>query len=299
MKFGVLGFGYENFGYDRQVADRGYFTVNLGDNTQTLAAHHVYRQLGISDNDIVRVDRDTLPAYSGPPTVLIMNGVFLDWSFPVPPTIIPIFVGFHAKESVIKGNIDYFKRHEPIGCRDSGTTALMQSYGIEAYTSGCITLAFPRREQAPVRPKLLVVYGGGADLPSEILRLAPPNILATAEFIFHRLPLGSFPLSERDLLLVETYEEDLLRQYRERATLVLTCLHHVATPCLAMGIPVIVARRHLDVRFSFLEELIPIYTTEKLRSVDWQTGPVDIDHIRIALIESVASRIASIRQEWI
>ena len=292
MKFGVLGFRYNNFGhFEDQLQRCGYYTVNLGDNTQSIAARHIYRELGISDDEVILINRDALPNYQDERAVLIMNGVFLDWCFPIPPSIIPLFIGFQAKEDVIKGNIEFLKRHEPIGCRDSATAFLLQANGVQAFTTGCITLALPPRTNWPTKPKTLIVYGHGAgDFPSDILKHLPATIADTVEFIFHRLAVNTFPLSAEDCLLAERYETDLLRKYEE-ATLVLTPLHHVAAPCLAKGIPTIICRRQMDVRFSFLEELLPIYTPENFHLVDWNPTAVNVNNIREKLIQTVRSQI--------
>ena len=78
MKVGVLGFGYAGFDSFKEQLDRtGHYTVNLGDNAQTIAARALLLKLGVRAEDIITVDRDTLPSYDGEPVALIMNGVFL------------------------------------------------------------------------------------------------------------------------------------------------------------------------------------------------------------------------------
>ena len=292
MKFGVLGFGYDHFeNFAEQLkgeGGKGYYTVNLGDNTQSIATRYVYRQAGISDEDMILINRDSLASYDGEKAVLIMNGVFWEWSFPIPMTITPIFIGFHANEGVIRNNKYFFKRHEPIGCRDSATTKLMQSHGISAFTTGCLTLALPPRSTVPTAPKLLVVYGdGGGALPAQVLKYIPAHLADTAEFIFHRFPVSSHPLSLQQCMAVERYERDILEQYRSRATIVLTPLHHACTPAMAMGIPVIVCRNDFDPRFSFLQDLLPIYTPDRFSQINWNQEPVNVDNIRAKLLHRV------------
>jgi hypothetical protein len=185
MKFGILTFGYNNFSWFEDHLRRfGHYTINLGDNAQSIAIRHVYRTLGIPDDETVLINRDALPSYDGERAILIMNGVFLNWSFPLPPSIHPIFVGFHTPENVIQQNVETFKRHEPIGCRDSATTELMRSHGVQAFTTGCLTLTLPPRAESPPAPKMFVVYGAnGGGFPSQVLKHIPAHLSDSAEFI--------------------------------------------------------------------------------------------------------------------
>jgi hypothetical protein len=104
------------------------------------------------------------------------------------------------------------------------------------------------------------------------------------EFIFHRLPMTNFPPTAQQCAEAERYEQALLNQYRTEATLVLTPLHHVASPCMAMGIPVIVCRHKSDPRFSFLQKLIPIHLPGDMERIDWDPAPLDLTSVRDNLL---------------
>jgi hypothetical protein len=290
---GVLTFGYEDStGFRDALDSRGYYSINLGDNAQSIAIRHAYKQLGFSEELLVPINRDTLPSYRGERTYLFMNGVFKSASFPLPPNILPIFVGFHASESVIREHSETFRRFHPIGCRDEATTRLMRSLGIQAHTTGCLTLTLPRRSISPTAPRLLVVYGNWSGrLPPSVLRYIPDDLAETSEFIFHRLPLTNFPPTPQQCAEAERYEQALLDHYRTEATLVLTPLHHVASPCLAMGIPVIACRRKCDPRFSFLQSLIPIYLPDDFERIDWDPAPVDLTSVRDNILSWTRDRI--------
>lgn len=117
------------------------FTDNIGDDIQTLAAIQFLKNKGI--NNFNFINRETLNTYSGKPITVIMSGWFLhDWGkFPPSEKINPIFVSIHiAHEIVIKNNIEYFKKYQPIGCRDIATLNKFKKYGIDAYFSCCFTL---------------------------------------------------------------------------------------------------------------------------------------------------------------
>ena len=293
IKCGVLTFGYDDAPLFRDTLQRkGYYSINLGDNAQSIAIRHAYRQLGFAEDLLVSINRDTLSGYRGEPTYLIMNGVFGLNSFPLPQNIIPIFVGFHADELTISQHADCFRRHQPIGCRDEATAELLRGRGIEAQTTGCLTLTLPRRTTEPAEPKLMVVYGTmKGRLPGSVLRHIPPDLADTVEFIFHRLPLTNFPPSAEQRADAEKYEQALLDHFRTEATLVLTPLHHVASPCMAMGIPVIVCRRKLDPRFTFLQNLIPIYLPKQFKNIDWNPKAPDLTSIRNNLLNWTRERI--------
>jgi len=293
MKFGVLTFGYNGFSSFKNGLDEfGYYDVNLGDNSQSIAVRRLYKIIGIDNSDIIEVNRDEISCYEGEKTILLMNGVFFKESFPIPESIIPIFIGFHATKKIICEQKDFLQQYAPIGCRDEGTTANMRELGIDAFTTGCLTLTLPRRMVEPPSPKLLIVYGSGAGyLPPEALRHVPRDLLANAEFIYHRLPAVRFPFDAELRRQAERYESALMARYRREATLVLTSLHHVATPCMAFGIPVVICRGRNDIRFSMIEKLLPIHVPGSFDSIEWKPRPVNVDDIRDELTRLVRDRI--------
>jgi len=287
MKFGAPAFSYKNFRhFARDRVKSGFYTINLGDNMQTLAVKALYGKLGISEGDVVSVDRDSMASYTGSPVCLIMNGCFYRWSFPIPENIIPVFIGFQAREDVISEFVDFFKRHEPIGCRDQVTADLFQKHGVAAFTTGCLTMTFGVRRSPPANGRVLIVYGSGAGaIPQGILKHIPGHLLDNAEFIFQRKVVHSYPLNETEMEHAELYARHLLRDYRHRASLVITPLHHAAAPCMASGIPVIICRERDDPRFSYLRTITRVYLPEDFPNIKWDVKPVNIAPIRKAMIE--------------
>lgn len=295
MKAGVLEFSYAGFAKSfAKVEAHSFYTTNLGDNAQTIAARQLLERLHIASSDIVGVDRDSLPAYAGEPVALVMNGVFYDHNFPVPPAITPIFVGFCTKsEALVHRYRDWFKRFEPIGCRDTATAHLMEAAGIAAIVTGCITMTLPTRPRPPRKPRLLVVYGAGTGLlPPQVLKHVPPELMDRAEFIHHRLPANEIPLSAASRAWIERYEAHLIGRYRDEAQLVLTPLLHVASPCLGMGVPVVLCRKDRDSRFGFLETMTRLYTPDAVAEIDWNPAPVDISAPVAFLIGQLRKRLA-------
>ena len=126
-------------------------TMNIGDEIQTLAAIDLLRRCGIDRYTLI--DRERLRAYSGPPLTLLMNGWFIhnpDYFLP-PGHVRPIYIGFHCTpslvERVIVRHAAHFRKHQPIGCRDDFTREALERVGVEAYLSGCPTLAFEPHER--------------------------------------------------------------------------------------------------------------------------------------------------------
>lgn len=284
MKVGVLTFGYDGFEqFGRQVSERGFFTANLGDNMQSIAVRRALASLGVAPEDIVSIDRDTARHYDGPPVMLVMNGVFPARSLPLPPQIRPLFVGYSALPGAVAAHRDYLARFAPIGCRDPATTQSCRDLGIPAFTTGCLTLTLPPRlaEQAATADKVLAIYGAGAGaFPSTLLKLIPASLLDRMEFVSQRQIQPVHPLDATRRDSAERVSMDLLAMYAREARLVITPLHHAAAPCMAMGIPVIVARDSVDWRFGLLDELVTVHTPDSFADIDWAPAPVPMAEIR-------------------
>lgn len=286
MLFGTIGFSYDNMGPSRQAFARtGLHSANLGDNMQTLAVRHLYQRLGVAPDRVVRIDRDTLRSYAGPPVVLPMNAVFHRNCFPLAPGITPLWIGFHANDETIAQHKDWLGRQGLIGCRDPATAEALQSHGIAADVTGCLTFSFPRRLAAPPpgRGRVIVVFGKGAGaLPGAALKAMPEDLLANAEFLFQRREMNLWPLGAAEMDSNERIADQILQRMRKRALLVVTPLHHAAAPAIAMGIPTVVVRREASTRFGFMEGLVPVHVGPDFTGVDWQPAPVDLARVRTA-----------------
>lgn len=114
---------------------------NIGDYIQSIAARQF---IGIPE---IMIDRENLNNYDGEKVAMIMNGWYMHKPENWPPSdkIEPLFVALHINKSVevqllSKKSIEYFKKHEPIGCRDLYTKQKLEQHGVRAYFSGCMTL---------------------------------------------------------------------------------------------------------------------------------------------------------------
>lgn len=267
-----------------KIAALTWNSNNVGDDIQTVAvAQH-----------LPRIDfflrREELRHYAGPECILVMNGWFMPESEDWPPSeaITPIFFGFHVQErarQAMARNVDYLKRHAPIGCRDRGTMELMKSLGVEAYVSLCATLTF---EPSPSRqPESLFLVDAKLDsIHSSIRRKHGLK----SRIVSHSF--GNVPTEAR-----MAYARQLIDVYRETAGMVVTSRIHCAMPCVAMGIPVLYIGKR-NSRTEIIEEIgLPLHDAESLASRfgfakvrEWPK-PLDISAIKQKIRSDLRARI--------
>ena len=290
-KTGILEFRYghsENFA--KRLRRKGSYTINLGDWIQSLAVQRLVESLGPSGGEIVKIDRDSLPDYQGPPVRLIMNACFLEHCFPIPPQVEPVFIGFQtSSRDLIREYLDYFKAHQPIGCRDTSTRNMFREQGVDAYITGCLTMTLPLREERPEVPKTFFIGGEGpGKMPKGLKRQTPSHVAGAAVYQHQREAVTSCPLSDKDALRAGKLAEELLATYRQEASLVVTPLLHAAGPSLAMGIPVILARKDERDRFTAINRLLPVYTPGDFDAINWNPARPDIEKLKQSLSALVA-----------
>ena len=232
-----------------------YSTSNIGDNFQTIAAE---QHLPVVNK---KVNRDNLnQVVERYKFVLIMNGWYthIPENWPPSESIIPVFIGFHITESyhvqkllLSDESISYYKRNEPIGCRDKKTAELLSNRGVQTYYSKCLTLTFPKREYEPQNGKVFLV--DVEDIP------IPKNLEQGSISLTHIVP--RFISDENKMLIAK----QILDKYENEAALVITSRIHCAIPCIAFGIPVIFFGDPDDYRVSILKDIgYEIYKKPKL-----------------------------------
>lgn len=132
VKFGVL------------IASPEGQTKNIGDYIQSIAQRQFLPKVD------EYVQRESLLQYDNEektPIVLIMNAWYM-WHpefWPPSELIIPLPVSMHLSPVGSVGMLSveglaWFKKHEPIGCRDYDTMKLLSKYGIKSYFTACLTL---------------------------------------------------------------------------------------------------------------------------------------------------------------
>ena len=283
--------------------------INLGDYIQSIAARQFLPRVD------VLLNRDRLARYEGPPVKVILNGWFAHkpetW---VPsPSVIPHFVSFHVSPSAAdrmlsRAGLQYLMRHGPIGCRDRYTVELLHSRGVDAYFTGCLTLALQPPPGLPKGRSEMLAVDPLVNLPSLRKCLQSPRDIARSILrgdLLHlgrrdRLMRSALDHTLRSRLVCMTHEYrvtdsahdaaiklagDCLQRYA-RARLVITSRLHCALPCLALGTPVLFldayARMADTCRFGGLRELLPRVEFDSLDAASTSFGrtcPLDADAV--------------------
>ncbi len=257
---------------------------NLGDNMQILAIDEIYKSMGIDLNEVVYIPTDQLDSYDGEYVVLPVTMPLVDYrergiAGRFSPRIIPVFLGLTmVKDTLEHEEVAYYKRFEPIGCRDERTLQTMRSYQIQSYLHGCITVTLPRREFEPENGKVYIV-----DVDQTMLERIPTTLREQAVFRTH---LITEKLADPKAVMQERYQD-----YCRNANLVITSLLHCSVPCVAAGIPVILLKKAVSYRMAWLEKLLPIYTPDRLNEIDWSPKPVEMEAHKKQVLELTVRRL--------
>lgn len=264
-------------------------SYNLGDDLQLVAINHLYKRMGISQEEIVRIPFSELGNYDGEYVILPISFPLYGYRKNMQITqfsdrIIPVFLGLSIMvDTLSKEEISYLKRWEPIGTRDYYTMNVLRNNGIEAYVNGCITLTLTSELFADVctrcPQKVYIV-----DVPSEYINYIPNSVLEKAEFCTQIVKNSCSP--EDDV-------KELIRTYYCDAKFVITTRLHCALPCIALGIPVIVMKKHYSFRFSTISKFIPIYTPDRFDQIDWNPTEVKCESFKQVLYDNASGRLAS------
>lgn len=265
--------------------------INIGDHAQLLAIMNLYKQMGIREEDIVRIEYYDLLDYDGEYVVLPINFIYFNPYFGerelvFSPQIIPVFLGIHCIGMNFTVNeIDYLKKYAPIGCRDARTLELFRKQGITAYLHGCITATFPRREATE---NANVVYF--VDEPGSLDKYVPEEIKDKAVFLSHQF-YGEIGEHIKGIS-IEQYMRERLDLYASTARLVVTSRLHCAVPCIAMGIPTIFAVEKYSSSYAWLESLTKVYVKDEFKDIDWKAHEIDYENQKKCIIELDKARIS-------
>ncbi|MBR1649188.1 MAG: glycosyltransferase [Alphaproteobacteria bacterium] len=274
------------------------YGVNLGDYIQTQAVMNLVKQIAPSAK-INFWDRDSLSFYNGEPSVAIMQGWFAhDYNFIPNNKITPVWIGTHITPCM-KHFVGQFVNYNPqyfagktIGCRDKDTLDFFRGLGIDAYSSRCLTLTLPKRKVTDNCKEVFIV-----DLPERYYQYIPQELMKNARIIKQRCIDGKQAyrsyFNSGDKYLKSA--GDLLQKYADEARLIITTALHCASPCTAMGIPVVlIDLEEKNTRFSALDGIIKIYSVNDLKNgkVDFNCSAPDIEKLKSDLISNVKLTLA-------
>lgn len=264
--------------------------VNLGDYIQTIATEKAIRRC--LKNAYVRFEpvlRSKLTSHNG--GVCVMQGWYehKQLTFLPGPDTRPVWVGTHFSRVARMLLQTLYKsspiRFDDIGCRDRSTLLFCQSMGIPSYFSRCLTLTLPRRTelQSQQSNRIYII-----DCCEEIINNLPLKIKNNAIY-----------KTQRNVTIEHVYDtkecrakaEQMLEEYKNHASLIITTALHCAQPCVAMGIPVVFINPNYDEeeRFSSMDGILPIYTLEDLKNnriIYPDTAP-DIEDLKVLLLKNL------------
>lgn len=265
---------------------------NLGDNLQLIAIDHIYSRMGIAKEEILQIDKNELATYSGEYAILPVSMPLTDYveggiSKRFSPHIIPVFLGFTMlTDSLMPEEVEYLRLYAPIGCRDERTLQIVRKYNIPAYLNGCVTITLP--DAKVDRTKLETVFL--IDIPPALETHIPKEILAKAKRGTHIFE-GSLEDSKAEAIRV--YE-----MYKQEAALVVTSLLHCSSPCIAAGIPVIIAKTQCSYRFGWLDKIAPIYTEEEFDQIDWSPKPLEYEAHKERVLQNAIQMLNSAYKKY-
>lgn len=252
--------------------------INLGESVIPLAVDELL--------DYARIDRKMVGAipYYGEDDVkgehyLIVAGHFgrqYEMEFMDNPYARPLFISFGIKDFILTSKeIQYFKKNEPILCRDEFSKCIMQKYDIEAYISGCVTVAFNRRINSADRNKYYFV-----DVKPEFLECVPEEIKEQSVITSQNVVVEN--VSDKIMEWGENCAVQRLEEYSSKAKMIITSKLHCMTPCVAMGIPTIAVGNNFAYRYSFVDAFIKSYNLDEFKKYNWEIPLPDknVEYVR-------------------
>lgn len=287
MKYGLLKYSSYN--------------LNIGDYMQLEGIKQAYKRMNISKEDIIEIERDMLADYEGEYVILPMTGYFAVpinvW--PLSPKIIPVFIGFFAGDEVVAKEMAKYEKFGPFGCRDLVTMKLMQQQGVQAYMSGCFSIGFEKRKENPQNGKIYL-----CDPPEELIPYIPRDYMENAvELPIPQRNMKSPGYKEDNEKMAKEYIDHMVAELKTNAKLVITRRLHMALPCIAMGIPVILAHKCdsglvEDCRFAGLDRIVKVYKPKEYGEIDWNPKAPDIEWLKEKTIQLGMQRIREAEQKW-
>lgn len=272
--------------------------ANVGDYIQMIAIDNLYREMGVI-NDVVNLNADDLASYSGETLILPLNQLISSepWmnkygEFAISKNITPIFLGVSLKAGFFQfsdGNIEFLNQYAPIGCRDYYTFQQVKQHGIPAYIAGCVTMTLPRRKESSGNKKVFLV-----DIPSKLKKYIPDDLLPDLEREIIHHPSELSEEDYKDLHFAKRRAEQMFERYQREAALIVTSRLHCASPCLAMGIPVIMAKQYRGYTFDWVEKFSPVFTEENYDKISWEIEPIEVEEYKKLAKKVAIGRIMGI-----
>lgn len=290
MKF--ANFSYEDFVPSNAETDPIANGYNIGDYIQIVAIDNLYNYMKIDSRSIVRIRPCDLATYDGEEVILPINFLMFNNSpyffdkegINFSTRIIPVFLGvtfwnFRLSEKTI----NYLKRYEPIGCRDEACLNYLKSHDITAYLNGCISVTLERKIKKDKNCLDKVFF---IDVPFSLKKFIPKEIKDNIIFISS--------IFYKNEVVNNSILDVVNKRYfyiQKAAKLVVTSRLHIATTCIAWGIPVILVPEQVDHRYAWLEKYIPIYSEKEYEKIDWNPYSLNIEKIKKDILDNASNQL--------
>ncbi len=236
-------------------------TENLGDDVQSYAGKKYLPQI---DYLVEREEISSFIPNEKEKVATIMNAWWIHNKFNWPPSpyIEPKMVSMHFEQIDLlrnkganyittgKGN-EYFKKHEPIGCRDLGTKDVLSKSGIETYFSGCLTLTIEKFNDVEKEDSILLI-----DVDDKIYE----KIKTMTTKRIDRITNVVDP-KEYSNLSWEEREANVIKYLKhiQKSSLVITPRLHSALPSLALETPTLVV--DYEIHHNRMKDFLPLVET--------------------------------------
>lgn len=271
--------------------------VNLGDPIQSYAVKLLYKEMGIEDEDIIPVPRYDIETYDGEECICVINTcstyeeLAYDSRF-MPPSnkVHAIPFSLHINRPIEDKEKTFYINCMDVGCRDVFTVNELSKIGANAYLTGCLTLTFPRRSEMydEEADKVYLI-----DVQPEFKKLIPDYLLDGSIELssIYRFPIthDSNRMTLDEAMDFHTMGEERIELLKKTAKLVITSRLHAASPCLAMGIPVIMTKH--DDRFGFIDRFLPSYTDWANDVINWNPISIDIEKEKNIIKQAFFDRV--------
>lgn len=264
--------------------------INIGDNIQSMAVKRLFEYAHIAKENIMEI-----PYFGAEkvmkPCNLIIQGHFsrqTNMAFMHNPYINPIFIGFALMDSILlPEEIEYFKKYEPILCRDEFTQKIFERYQIEAYICGCLTLTLDRRQKEPSNGFYFFV-----DVKDEFIKKIPEHVKKKAIFLTQNIEIDK--ADEQTMEYGEKIAYKRVNEYRDSAKMIITSKLHCMCPCVAMGIPTLAVGNNFSYRYSFIDAFVPMLDEKNFEDYGWDSriGINELEGMKSQLLEIGVSMLA-------
>lgn len=272
---------------NKSFEDKRYAVANVGESIQSVIMGQIYEKCGVKKEDIVKINQCDVKKYRGEeitlPLRLPLSKENVDDYLPLDPSISPYFISLHLHDDIFENRpdlVEYFLKYQPVGCRDEVSCEYFRVHGIESYIMGCYTLMFPQRENEGSQNKVICV-----DISKALEEAIPNDIKGNAVRKTHAVPYLEYPVSAKEDDRLEKLADGYVNFYKDQARLVVTSRLHAAAPCIAMGIPVILASDNVDFRYAWIDRFLPIYQAGDYDHIQWNPDKVDTTLVKKELFE--------------